>query len=124
HVTGVQTCALPIYVSFSPNGEYLMLTTIEKPFSYLIPYSRFPMKSTVYDAKGNFVKVVNELELNEIIPQGFMAVRQGKRTMYWRADKPATLVYVEALDEGDPAKKVEFRDAVYTWDAPFDSNPK
>ena len=45
-------------------------------------------------------------------------------TMYWRADKPATLVYVEALDEGDPAKKVEFRDAVYTWDAPFDSNPK
>lgn len=111
-------------VSFSPNGEYLMLTTIEKPFSYLIPYSRFPMKSTVYDAKGNFVKVVNELELNEIIPQGFMAVRQGKRTMYWRADKPATLVYVEALDEGDPSKKVEFRDAVYTWKAPFDSNPK
>src|SRR5690625_4369805 len=53
-----------------------------------------------------------------------MAVIQVKRTMYWRADKPATLVYVEALDEGDPAKKVEFRDAVYTWDAPFDSNPK
>lgn len=106
-------------VSFSPDGKYLMMTTIEKPFSYLIPYSRFPMKSIVYGAKGNLVKVVNELELNEIIPQGFMAVRKGKRTMYWRSDKPSTLVYVEALDEGDPAKKVEFRDAVYTWDAPF-----
>src|SRR5690625_7896978 len=98
-------------VSFSPNGDYLMLTTIEKLFSYLIPYSRFPMKSTVYDSKGNFVKVVNELELNEIIPQGFMAVRQGKRTMYWRADKQENLVYVEALGEGDPAKKDDLHDA-------------
>lgn len=110
--------------SFSPDGKYLMMTTIEKPFSYLIPYSRFPMKTSVYDAKGNLMKIVNKLELNEIIPQGFMAVRKGKRTMFWRSDKPATLVYVEALDEGDPAQKVEFRDAVYTWDAPFNSEAK
>jgi len=27
--------------------------------------------------------------------------------MDWRADKPATLVYAEALDGGDPANKVE-----------------
>lgn len=110
-------------VSFSPNGEYLLLTKIEKPFSYLIPYGRFPMNYTIYDITGNLVKVVNELELNEIIPKGFMAVRKGKRTMYWRSDLPASLVYVEALDEGDPANEVEFRDAVYTWDAPFSKEP-
>jgi len=28
--------------SFSPDGNYLMLTTIQKPYSYIVPYSRFP----------------------------------------------------------------------------------
>ena len=61
--------------------------------------------------------------LNEVLPKGFMAVRKGKRNMNWRNDKPATLYYVEALDEGDPAVKVDFRDAVYLWDAPFAAQP-
>nr|WP_314839798.1 prolyl oligopeptidase family serine peptidase [uncultured Flavobacterium sp.] len=105
--------------SFSPDGNYLMLTTIQKPFSYIVPLSRFPSKSVVYDKDGNEVKTVNEVPLTEIIPKGFMAVRKGKRNMSWRADKPATLVYVEALDGGDPANKVDFRDEVLLWNAPF-----
>ncbi|WP_144893168.1 alpha/beta hydrolase family protein [Flavobacterium tiangeerense] len=107
--------------SFSPDGNYLMLTTIQKPFSHIVPLSRFPSKSVVYDKDGNEVKTVNEVPLTEIIPKGFMAVRKGKRNMSWRADKPATLVYVEALDGGDPANKVDFRDEVLLWNAPFTS---
>lgn len=107
--------------SFSPDGNYLMLTTIQKPFSYIVPLSRFPSKSVIYDMAGNEVKVVNEVPLTEIIPKGFMAVRKGKRNMSWRTDKPATLAYAEALDGGDPANKVEFRDEVFLWNAPFDS---
>jgi dipeptidyl aminopeptidase/acylaminoacyl peptidase len=107
--------------SFSPDGNYLMLTTIQKPFSYIVPLSRFPSKSVVYDKAGNEVKVVNEVPLTEIIPKGFMAVRKGKRNMSWRSDKPATLVFAEALDAGDPANKVEFRDEVFLWNAPFDA---
>lgn len=107
--------------SFSPDGNYIMLTTIQKPFSYIVPLNRFPSKSVVYDKAGNEVKVVNEVPLTEIIPKGFMAVRKGKRNMSWRADKPATLVYAEALDAGDPANKVEFRDEVFLWNAPFDA---
>ena len=30
--------------SFSPDGNYLMLTTIHKPYSYIVPMSRFPQK--------------------------------------------------------------------------------
>ncbi|NLN34350.1 MAG: S9 family peptidase [Flavobacteriaceae bacterium] len=111
-------------ISFSPDGKYVMISTIQKPFSYLVPLSRFPSEQTVYTSEGNLVKQVNQLDLAEIMPKGFMAVRQGKRSMYWRSDLPSTLVYVEALDEGDPAKEVEFRDAVYTWKAPFDSAPE
>ena len=107
--------------SFSPDGNHLMLTTIQKPFSYIVPLSRFPLKSVVYDKVGNEIKVVNEVPLTEIIPKGFMAVRKGKRNMSWRADKPATLAYAEALDGGDPVNKVEFRDEVFLWNAPFDT---
>jgi len=110
--------------SFSPDGNYLMVTTIEKPYSYIVPLSRFPSKSVVYDSNGNLVKIVNESPLNEVMPKGFMAVKKGKRSMSWRADAPATLYYAEALDEGNPANKVQFRDEVFTWEAPFVQNPK
>jgi dipeptidyl aminopeptidase/acylaminoacyl peptidase len=109
--------------SFSPDGNYLMLTTIQKPYSYIVPLSRFPQKSVVYDLNGKEIKQVNEVPLTEIMPKGFSSVRKGKRSMSWRADKPATLVYVEALDEGDQAKKVDFRDEVFQWNAPFNSAP-
>ena len=105
--------------SFSPDGKYLMLTTIQKPFSYIVPLSRFPQKSVVYDASGKEIKLVNEVPLTEIMPKGFSSVRKGKRNMSWRSDKPATLSYVEALDEGDQAKEVPFRDEVFVWEAPF-----
>ncbi|KQB41618.1 alpha/beta hydrolase family protein [Flavobacterium aquidurense] len=106
----------------SPDGNYIMLSTIQKPFSYVVPLNRFPSRTVVYDVMGKEVKTVNEVPLNEVIPKGFMAVRKGKREMEWRNDKPATLSYVVALDEGDPANKVEFRDEVFLWDAPFTSN--
>jgi dipeptidyl aminopeptidase/acylaminoacyl peptidase len=109
--------------SFSPDGNYLMITTMQKPFSYIVPYNRFPLKSVVYDITGKEIKVVNEVPLNEVIPKGFSSVRKGKRSMSWRADKPATLAYVEALDEGDQAKKVDFRDELFSWNAPFISEP-
>lgn len=109
--------------SFSPDGNYLMLITLQRPFSYVVPLNRFPQKTAVYDNAGKLVKVVNEVPLNEIVPKGFAAVRKGKRNMDWRNDKPATLYYVEALDGGDPANKVEFRDEVFVWEAPFASNP-
>ncbi|MES2863386.1 MAG: prolyl oligopeptidase family serine peptidase [Bacteroidota bacterium] len=105
--------------SFSPDGKYLMLTTIQKPFSYIVPLSRFPQKTIVYDVSGKEIKRVNEVPLTEIMPKGFSSVRKGKRNMSWRADKPASLYFVEALDEGDQAKEVPFRDEVFVWEAPF-----
>ncbi|RTY93375.1 S9 family peptidase [Flavobacterium sp. GT3R68] len=109
--------------SFSPDGNYLMLNTIQKPFSYIVPLSRFPSKTVIYDKNGTAVKTVNEVPLNEIMPKGFSSVRKGKRSMGWRADKPATLSYVVALDGGDQATKAALRDEVFLWNAPFTTEP-
>ncbi|RXG28642.1 S9 family peptidase [Leeuwenhoekiella palythoae] len=111
-------------VSFSPDGNYIMTSTIHKPFSYIVPYYRFPETVTVYQQDGTEVKVVNETPLLEELPQGFMATQTGKRRISWRADQPATLYWVEALDQGDPEVEVEFRDQVFMQKAPFSAAPQ
>ncbi len=106
-------------VSFSPDGNYVMVTTIEKPFSYLVPYRRFPSKTNIYNFKARLVNTVLQVPLIEDLPKGFMSTRKGRRNLTWRDDKPSTIVYTEALDEGDPANEVSHRDQVFRLDAPF-----
>ncbi|MFQ5421974.1 MAG: alpha/beta hydrolase family protein, partial [Anaerolineae bacterium] len=42
----------------------------------------------------------------------------------WRSDAPATLYWAEAQDGGNPRKKAEIRDHIYTLSAPFSGKPK
>ena len=111
-------------VSFSPDGNYVMITIVEEPFSYLVPYYRFPSKTTIYTKDAQKVEDVLTVPLIEDLPQGFMAVRKGRRNVQWRLDVPSSLIYVEALDEGDPANEVEYRDEIFQLDAPFKGNGK
>jgi dipeptidyl aminopeptidase/acylaminoacyl peptidase len=111
-------------MEFSPGGNYLMLSTIKRPFSYLVPYYRFPTLTEVYDQNGSLVKEILNQPLVEELPQGFGAVQMGKRSINWRADEPATLYWAEAMDGGDPNAEAEYRDEVFTWKAPFDESPQ
>jgi dipeptidyl aminopeptidase/acylaminoacyl peptidase len=109
---------------FSPDGEYVIVSELNKPFSYLVTYDRFPSKTTIFDKNGKEVKVLLESPLLEDMPKGFMATQKGMRWINWRTDKPASVVYVMALDEGDPEKQVDFRDEVFELEAPFAGQPK
>jgi dipeptidyl aminopeptidase/acylaminoacyl peptidase len=111
-------------ISFSPDGNYIMVTKIKRPFSYLVTFRRFPNESILYNVSGKKIKTVNDVPLDEVRAKGFMSTRMGKRNMTWRGDKPSTLVWAEALDSGDPAVEIEYRDAVYEINAPFNSKPK
>jgi dipeptidyl aminopeptidase/acylaminoacyl peptidase len=110
-------------VNVSPNGKYIMVSFVKKPFSYLVPYFRFPTETHVYDLEANLVKVISDNPLQEVLPKGFMAVSINKRNIGWRFDQPSTIYYVKALDKGDPEMKVPFRDGLYEWEAPFNQNP-
>ena len=61
---------------------------------------------------------VCRLGLQDSIPIEFDATREGPRGVGWRADKGATLKWVEAQDGGDPKKNpdVSPRDVAYTLD--------
>jgi dipeptidyl aminopeptidase/acylaminoacyl peptidase len=109
--------------SASPDGNYLLVTTLKKPFSYIVPYARFPQQTAVWNNKGNQLKVIVEKPLMDNLPQGFDAVPTGPRSFSWRSDAPASLYWVEAQDEGNPRKEAAVRDKLFHLDAPFGGQP-
>ncbi len=110
-------------VSWSPDGKYVKTTELKRPFSYIVTYYRFPYETSIYDAAGKKILVFDEAPLLEELPKGFMATREGKRAISWRADQPATLYWAEALDKGDPEVEAEYRDEVFQLAAPFTGKP-
>ena len=106
----------------SPDGEFVMVSNIKKPFSYIVTYGRFPKSTNIYDNEGMLVSNLVDVPLIEELPQGFNAVWNGKRNFSWRMDKPSTITYMVALDNGDPSKEVKYRDELFELDAPFKGN--
>ncbi|MBW6499280.1 MAG: prolyl oligopeptidase family serine peptidase [Bacteroidales bacterium] len=107
----------------SPDGNYLMVTQIMKPYSYIVTLRSFPQKIELLDMEGNLVRLLAEVPLTDNLPQGFGAVRTGPRSFTWRSDKPASLYWVEAQDGGDPAAESEYRDQLFYLEAPFGGEP-
>ena len=105
-------------ISASPDKNYLLLQIIEKPFSYLFPISGFPHKVAVMDVKGAFFGELVKNPSAEGQPIGFDDVMNFPRDFEWRADYPATVTYIQALDKGMGRTKAEFRDALYAIDLP------
>jgi len=109
---------------FAPGGEYILVESIHRPFSYLVPASRFPQLIEVMDTDGNLVKEITDLPLAEDVPAGFGSVPTGIRSIGWRADVPATLYWTEALDGGNGRVEADVRDRIYTLEAPFGGTPE
>ena len=106
----------------SPNGKYILMKTIHRPFSYLVPVYRFPMRIDVSDIHGKTISVLRDMPLAESLPKGFGAVITGPRSFGWRADAGAVIYYVNALDGGDPKAAADFRDEIFTMNAPFNQS--
>jgi dipeptidyl aminopeptidase/acylaminoacyl peptidase len=111
-------------LDISPDGRYLLVTWLTKPYSYLVPYYNFPETTEIWTADGGKVRTLFEIPLMEDIPTGWDATSPAPRSLEWRADSPSTLVWVEPLDEGNGRKEVAFRDQVYKWESPFEGKAR
>jgi dipeptidyl aminopeptidase/acylaminoacyl peptidase len=122
-VTPIGASGLISELSPSPDGRYLLVETLHRPFSYLVPAGRFPHKIEVWDLDGKVVHALADLPLEEEIPITFDSVAAGPRDVSWREDAPSTLFWVEALDGGDAGREAAERDRAYLLAAPFEGKP-
>ena len=106
----------------SPGQDYLLVKKIKKPFSYLVPYYRFPYEVKTINIDNNIENIIADIPIDEVRPIGFDATRVGIRSVSWRDDKASELYWVEANDNGDPKVEVDGRDIVYTLESPFNGN--
>ena len=107
----------------SPSGEMLLVETVHRPYSYLVPVYRFPTLVEVWDLSGKVVHTATDMPLADQLPLGFGAVPTGPRSYGWRSDAPTTLYWTEAQDGGDPRAKAEVRDRIFIHPAPFSGSP-
>lgn len=115
-----------VYAGFSlaPNSAYILVTQLQKPYSYALPHYRFGRTTDVWDSKGKQVYRVADQPLSDNLPIAFDAVVDTPRSVSWRTDADATLVWAQAQDGGDPNKAVEVHDSVFQLAAPFTAEPK
>ncbi|QZH75598.1 MAG: prolyl oligopeptidase family serine peptidase [Erythrobacter sp.] len=110
------------YAAASPDGEYMLMEWLERPFSYQVPYSDFPLTSVVTDATGAHVATIAQQPLADNLP--VQGVPTGRRSIIWHPTEPALVMWAEAQDGGDPRIEADVRDAMFALPAPFDGTPR
>lgn len=108
----------------SPDKNYLLIRTLNKPFSYLVSANGFPSTLNITDLSGKFVKTIAQLPSSEGTPSGYDNVQNLPRAYDWRDDQAATITWAKPLDSGLIKKQVDFHDAVYELKAPFNGQEK
>ncbi|HEV2387857.1 MAG TPA: prolyl oligopeptidase family serine peptidase [Candidatus Acidoferrales bacterium] len=105
----------------SPDGRHILVARIHKPYSYLAPYTDFARQVEVWNLGGHREFRLADLPLSEHTP--INGVPAGPRSYDWAPTQPATLVWTQALDGGDPRKTVPYRDRLLALAAPFTGAP-
>jgi len=105
----------------SPDGNHILIHRIKEPYSYHVPYYYFTHSVEVWDKNGELFHLLADIPLADDVPM--RGVPKGPRNVSWRVLQPASLVWVEALDEGNPEKDVPNRDKLMSLSSPFKEPP-
>jgi dipeptidyl aminopeptidase/acylaminoacyl peptidase len=105
----------------SPSGEFVLVSRVKKPYSHTVPMNGFARDVEVWKRSGELAKKLADVPSRE--GTTLTGVEAGPRGFQWRADRPATILWVEALDGGDNRVKVPFRDKLLAVAAPFSAEP-
>ena len=66
-------------ISWSPDGNYIKVTRMKRPFSTIVTYGRFPYETVLFNKLGEELMIFDKSGLLEELPKGFMSVKKGKR---------------------------------------------
>ena len=91
--------------SVSPDCNYVMYTTIHKPYTYAKPHGNFYKRVAIMGMDGKDVKVLKE-------PKNAPKGTPSRSSWSWRKDKPATMSWIEKPSGND----YSIKQCVYPFD--------
>lgn len=120
----------------SPDGKYLRVTRMNKPFSYLVPVQNFGSTQEIWDMQGKVLAKVEDTPLNLGVDTARAvaapgageggANANGKREVTWRPDNMGlTYLEMEAAPRRDTSAvngdstRAQRKDRVMHWMPPF-----
>jgi dipeptidyl aminopeptidase/acylaminoacyl peptidase len=106
----------------SPDRNWLLVSRLKRPFSTRVPFYLFSRTTEVWDTSARRVATIADLPVSDEVPR--QGVPIGPRAIEWQPLHPATVLWVEALDGGDPMRKVPNRDRLLRFRAPFREVPE
>jgi dipeptidyl aminopeptidase/acylaminoacyl peptidase len=120
-------------IDVGPRAEYLRVTTLQKPFSYIVPVSNFGGREELWAADGRVIATLSERPLNEGLRQPAggdtpAADTTTMRSIAWRPDgaglsyleqEPAPVRADTAAGERPQGAAARRKDRVMLWAPPF-----
>ncbi len=105
----------------SPDGRFLLVERVRRPYPYTVPFHRFAHTVEVWTHDGAPIALVADHGVADQVP--IQGVPTGLRAAAWQPIAPATLVFADALDGGDPRREVAARDRLVALNEPFSGDP-
>lgn len=93
--------------SFSADGQFLLVETVQKPYSYLVGVHSFPSEIAIWDTEGQLLKALSS---------SADTTSNKPRSFRWRPDHPNELVWAQSFSR---SQDTSYRDGIYGLSAPF-----
>ena len=101
--------------SASPDGKYLLITTLKQPYSYNVPYQQFSHKIEVLNV-DNPNETPETIAMNNLNERSVNTVQSGVRNAAWRSDHAHDVFWVKTLDNGKINSQSELKDAIICYE--------
>ncbi len=124
-------------IDVAPNGSYVIVDAVQKPFSYIVPTSSFGWSKEIWDLKGNLLVTLQSSEVNEGVPDKNILEFENRSAMQWRPDGEGLSMILapekdkkedekgdnngdnEESEDDKDSKKEDKTHKLIQWNAPF-----
>lgn len=113
-------------IDAAPSGEHVIVQTLQKPFSYIVPVVRFGWNEEIWNLDGDVITALRTSGINEGIPDQDVLENDGRKNIQWRPDGEGLSMIVEPQDEEEEGeedeeeeKESDDKNKIVQWLPPF-----
>jgi dipeptidyl aminopeptidase/acylaminoacyl peptidase len=106
----------------SPNGDFMLIQRVKRPYSYWVRYREFSRSIEIWDRHGRVIRVLADLPSRDHVEMG-----QKPRNLIefqWQSNAPATLVWIEQSPEAAVEGQLADKSRLMRLSAPFTELPE